>query len=267
MPDSKCDESFAPNNNEVVTSTGPLHVITQYAGTDISNIMQSPSRPTSLGLCLSNNHPEFKSSLSFRGGVSQEGCYQSWTARGVDTAEFEKLLGNLGNNGSTPVTPTSFLNPNNITEDQEQFADNFSRTLNKVKAEQEGWSTISNSSSLDGDLRGAANPTFAKQIQINRIASMPFIENYTTGTDNSNTIESENGQIKSPLHISDSTEVNSPRLTDRPLVLLPNTSNTTHTTHSGVNSLRKHSTNSKCSSSTSIHSKKISIPIFYLRLI
>ncbi|VDQ09462.1 unnamed protein product [Trichobilharzia regenti] len=124
MPNNECDESLAQNSS-AVTSTRPLQVITQYTNSDISK-MQSTNRPTSLGLCLSNteNLTEFKNcSLSHRSAVSQETSQQLWTVRGVDTSDFEKLLGHLGNNGSTPVTPTSFLNPNNITEDQELFAE------------------------------------------------------------------------------------------------------------------------------------------------
>ncbi|CAH8288021.1 unnamed protein product [Schistosoma guineensis] len=108
MPDNKCDESFAKNNSNTATFTRPLHVITQYSRADVSDV-----HSLDLKSC----------SLSLRNVVSQEVCYQPWTVRAVDTSEFEKLLEHLGNNGSTPVTPTSFLNPNNITEDQELFAE------------------------------------------------------------------------------------------------------------------------------------------------
>ncbi|KAK4475814.1 hypothetical protein MN116_001068 [Schistosoma mekongi] len=254
MPDNKCDESFAQNNSDTVTSTHPLHVITQYASADVSDI-HSPTRPTSLGLCLANttNATDFKScSLSLRSIVSQESFYQPWAVRSVDTSEFEKLLGHLGNNGSTPVTPTSFLNPNNITEDQELFADNFSRTLNKVKAEQEGWAVIPSSSSFDSVITGSANSAFEKQIQSSRNVSMSFMGNYSTGTETTNSVKSESDHIDTSRHVSHPTKMNSPSLTDEPLILLSGGSNEIHTvTQSNVTSLRKHSTNSSCTSSTS----------------
>ncbi|CAL8081546.1 unnamed protein product [Calicophoron daubneyi] len=140
MPESECNALFL-NGSDLPASTRPLRVITQYSSASALG-MQSPGRPTSLGVCLttSQNIHEFKSgSISMKSALSQDSAGQPWTVKSVDGAEFEKLLGQLGNNGSTPVTPTSFLNPRNITEDQEIFADNFSRTLNKVKAEQEGW--------------------------------------------------------------------------------------------------------------------------------
>ncbi|CAH8669265.1 unnamed protein product [Schistosoma rodhaini] len=254
MPDNKCDESFAQNNSDTVKSTRPLHVITQYARADVSE-MHSPGRPTSLGLCLTNasNLTDLKScSLSLRNVVSQEVCYQPWTVRAVDTSEFEKLLGHLGNNGSTPVTPTSFLNPNNITEDQELFADNFSRTLNKVKAEQEGWTIIPNSSSFDSVITESTSSSFEKQVESNRNISISFMESYSTGAETLNSIKSESDQINPPVHVSDPMKINSPNLTDEPLVLLSGTSNENRTgPQSGVNSIRKHIASSKCSSSTS----------------
>ncbi|CAH8565911.1 unnamed protein product [Schistosoma turkestanicum] len=254
MPDNKCDESFAQNNSDTVTSTRPLHVITQYARADVSD-MHSPGRPTSLGLCLTNapNLTDLKScSLSLRNVVSQEVCYQPWAVRAVDTSEFEKLLGHLGNNGSTPVTPTSFLNPSNITEDQELFADNFSRTLNKVKAEQEGWAIIPSSSSFDSVITESSNSSFEKQIQSNRNVSMSFMESYTTGAETSSTIKPESDQIDSSVHVSNPTKLSSPNLTDEPLVLLSDTSNENLTgVQSSVDSIRKHIGSSKCSSSTS----------------
>ncbi|CAH8292321.1 unnamed protein product [Schistosoma rodhaini] len=87
---------------------------------------------TSLGLCLTNapNLTDLKScSLSFH-NVSQEVCYQPWTVGSVDTSEFEKFLGRLGNNGST-LTPNSVLNPNNITQDQ-LFADSASDPFHEI---------------------------------------------------------------------------------------------------------------------------------------
>lgn len=118
------ENTYAQNCNRS-TSTQPLHVITQYSQSHAST-MQSPNRPKSLGLCLSNaqNNSDLKNYfLGVRNNVSQDNSTQAWTIKSVDTCDFEKLLGQIGNNGSTPVTPTSFLNPNNITEDQEMFAE------------------------------------------------------------------------------------------------------------------------------------------------
>ncbi|GAA36516.2 hypothetical protein CSKR_112901 [Clonorchis sinensis] len=128
MPDNECETLFL-NANETA-SIRPLRVITQYTNTDV-NTMQSPGRPTTLGV------GEFKS-LRTMDSIPEDGNGSQWSVKSVDNVELDRLLCHLGNN-STPVTPTSFLNPRNITEDQELFADNFSRTLNKLKAEQEGW--------------------------------------------------------------------------------------------------------------------------------
>ncbi|TGZ74005.1 hypothetical protein CRM22_001186 [Opisthorchis felineus] len=128
MPDNECETLFL-NANETA-SIRPLRVITQYTNTD-ANTMQSPCRPTTLGV------GEFKS-LRTMDSVPEDSNGSQWSVKSVDNVELDRLLCHLGNN-STPVTPTSFLNPRNITEDQELFADNFSRTLNKLKAEQEGW--------------------------------------------------------------------------------------------------------------------------------
>ncbi|CAH8872431.1 unnamed protein product [Trichobilharzia szidati] len=236
MPKNECDESLAQNSG-AVTPTRPL---------------QSTNRPTRLGLCLSNteNLTEFRNYSLSRSVVSQESSHQPWTVRSVDSSDFEKLLGHLGNNGSTPVTPTSFLNPNNITEDQELFADNFSRTLNKFRAEQEGWSAISNSS-LDGDLI-ETNSTFARQIQLNQSVSSPFDDSYTTTPDKCNSAKSQSDQIDLPLHLPNSSRVHSPNFSDEPLVLPSATSSVTHSKeHSGVNGTQNHGTLSECSSSTS----------------
>nr|CAH8873516.1 unnamed protein product [Trichobilharzia regenti] len=127
---------------------------------------------------------------------------------------------------------------------------NFSRTLNKFRAEQEGWSAISNSS-LDGDLK-ETNSIFAKQIQLNQSASSPFIDNYTTTTDRCNSAESKCDQIDLPLHLPNSSRVHSPNFSGEPLVLLSATSSVTHSKeHSGVNGTQKHRKLSECSSSTS----------------
>ncbi|KAF6779233.1 hypothetical protein AHF37_01261 [Paragonimus kellicotti] len=130
MPDSECNTSFVRITD--TSSTHPLRVITEYSNPNVHH-MQSPVRPTSLGVCFATS--ELKNGQAKE--YSHDGSVQSWSVRAMDNAEFEKLLGQLGNGNSTPVTPTSFLNPRNITEDQEIFADNFSRTLNKLKAEHE----------------------------------------------------------------------------------------------------------------------------------
>ncbi|CAH8293222.1 unnamed protein product [Schistosoma intercalatum] len=237
MPDNKCDESFAKNNSDTATFTRPLHVITQYTRADVSDV-----HSLDLKSC----------SLSLRNVVSQEVCYQPWTVRAVDTSEFEKLLEHLGNNGSTPVTPTSFLNPNNITEDQELFADNFSRTLNKVKTEQEVWTLLPSSSSFDSVITEPINSSYEKQFQSNRNVSMSLTESYTTSGETSNSIKSKSNGINPLVYVTDSTKINSPSLTDEPLVLLNGTSHENPTkTHSTVNLVQKHIISSICSSSTS----------------
>ncbi|VDM20926.1 unnamed protein product [Hydatigera taeniaeformis] len=50
----------------------------------------------------------------------------------------DKVIGQLENNGSTPMTPTSFLNPKEITAEQEQFAEQLTKTIDKIKSEREG---------------------------------------------------------------------------------------------------------------------------------
>uniref|UniRef100_A0A5K4FBN7 BZIP domain-containing protein n=1 Tax=Schistosoma mansoni TaxID=6183 RepID=A0A5K4FBN7_SCHMA len=252
MPDNKGDESFARDNSDTATFTSPLRVITQYARTDISD-MYSLDRSTSLGLCLTNapNLTDLKScSLSLH-NVSQEVCYQPWTVGSVDTSEFEKLLGRLGNNGST-LTPNSVLNPNNITQDQELFADNFSETLNKVKTEQEVWTLIPSSSSFDNIITESTNSSLEKQIQSNRNVSVSFMESYTISGETSNSVKSKSDHTHPPVYVSDPTKIESPALTNEPLVLLSGTSNENPMkTPSNVNSMQRHIACSKCSSSAS----------------
>ncbi|THD20443.1 Jun protein [Fasciola hepatica] len=122
MPENRCELVFVQSGE--LPSTKPLRVITQYSSVDDIN-MQSPGRPTTLGVCVAaaHNNKDGKEGTVVSRISGMEENSQSWSAKMVDNGDFEKLLGQLGSNGSTPVTPTSFLNPRNITEDQEIFAE------------------------------------------------------------------------------------------------------------------------------------------------
>ncbi|VDP88044.1 unnamed protein product [Echinostoma caproni] len=122
MPENRCELVFIQSGE--LTSTKPLRVITQYSSADDIS-MQSPGRPTNLGVCLTTvqTTKDVKEGLAASRLQGMDENSQSWSAKMVDNGDFEKLLGQLGSNGSTPVTPTSFLNPRNITEDQEIFAE------------------------------------------------------------------------------------------------------------------------------------------------
>lgn len=121
MPENRCELVFIQSGE---LSTKPLRVITQYSSADDIN-MQSPGRPTTLGICLTSvqANKDGKDGAGVSAILGTDENSQSWSAKAVDNGDFEKLLGQLGSNGSTPVTPTSFLNPRNITEDQEIFAE------------------------------------------------------------------------------------------------------------------------------------------------
>lgn len=140
MPDNQCDAQCGYTG--AISSTKPLRIITQYSNLDNRN-SQLPGRPSTLVGCgdILQHRLDFK--IDCEQGSELEMLAQHWPTKNVDSLEFERILGQIGNSNSTPVTPTSFLNPRNITEDQEMFADNFSRTLNKLKAEQEGWISTS----------------------------------------------------------------------------------------------------------------------------
>lgn len=78
---------------------------------------QPPPRPGSLSLRFdgaADDYTDLKSSQMNRN-------YHSM--KRTDPHDLDKVVGQLDNNRSTPVTPTSFLNPTEITADQEQFAE------------------------------------------------------------------------------------------------------------------------------------------------
>lgn len=126
---------------------------------------------------------------------------------------------------------------------------NFSRTLNKVKTEQEVWTLIPSSSSFDSVITESINSSYEKQFQSNRSVSMSLMESYTTSGETSNSIKSKSNRINPLVYVTDSTKINSPSLTDAPLVLLNGTSHENPTkTHSTVNLVQKHIISSICSS-------------------
>ncbi|VEL32508.1 unnamed protein product [Protopolystoma xenopodis] len=126
-------DSNATSNKNTNSSIDALDI---YSDSNVSHDIRSPKRPASLE--LRNIAFAQVSGSVMRSLISHESV-SPWTLKTTESAEFDKLLGQLGNNGSTTVTPTSFLNPNNITEDQESFADKFTKRLDKLKEEREGW--------------------------------------------------------------------------------------------------------------------------------
>ncbi|VDD74665.1 unnamed protein product [Mesocestoides corti] len=93
---------------------------------------QAPPRPSSLSLrfdAAADDYADIKSHQVPRN-------YHS--VKRTDNQDRDKVIGQLGNNGSTPITPTSFLNPKEITAEQEQFAEQLTQTIDKIKNEREG---------------------------------------------------------------------------------------------------------------------------------
>lgn len=78
---------------------------------------QAPSRPDSLSLRFSGAADDFSDLKAHQINRHYPSLKRS------DTQGLDKVISQLDNNGSSPVTPTSFLNPKEITADQEQFAE------------------------------------------------------------------------------------------------------------------------------------------------
>uniref|UniRef100_A0A0X3NM28 BZIP domain-containing protein n=1 Tax=Schistocephalus solidus TaxID=70667 RepID=A0A0X3NM28_SCHSO len=138
LGDSRHSDYLAPEASQT-GSPGSLRIMTHYSAINIPD--SSPTRPSNLGLRLngaSSSCVDLKSSqMSMRNYVSNGQSQQSWTIKLSESQDFEKMLGHIGNNGSTPVTPTSFLNPKEISADQERFADQFTKQLDRLKNERE----------------------------------------------------------------------------------------------------------------------------------
>ncbi|KAL7052871.1 hypothetical protein AAHC03_026463 [Spirometra sp. Aus1] len=138
LGDSRHSDYLAPEASQT-GSPGSLRIMTHYSAINIPD--SSPTRPSNLGLRIngvSGGCTDLKSSqMPMRNYVSNGQSQQSWTIKLSESQDFEKMLGHIGNNGSTPVTPTSFLNPKEISADQERFADQFTKQLDRLKNERE----------------------------------------------------------------------------------------------------------------------------------
>ncbi|EUB55234.1 Transcription factor jun-B [Echinococcus granulosus] len=129
MIDDRINESYLSAEVAQVPESVSHRVMSHYC-VDIQD--QAPPRPASLSLRFdssSNNYVDLKSHQISRG-------YHS--VKRSDSMDRDKVIGQLENNGSTPMTPTSFLNPKEITAEQEQFAEQLTKTIDKIKSEREG---------------------------------------------------------------------------------------------------------------------------------
>ncbi|KAL5960608.1 Transcription factor jun-B [Taenia solium] len=114
MIDDRINDSYLSAEVAQVPESVSHRMMSHYC-MDIQD--QAPSRPSTLSLRFessSNNYVDLKSHQMPRG-------YHS--VKRTDSMDRDKVIGQLENNGSTPMTPTSFLNPKEITAEQEQFAD------------------------------------------------------------------------------------------------------------------------------------------------
>ncbi|VDK41526.1 unnamed protein product [Taenia asiatica] len=129
MIDDRINDSYLSAEVAQVPESVSHRMMSHYC-MDIQD--QAPSRPSTLSLRFessSNNYVDLKSHQMPRG-------YHS--VKRTDSMDRDKVIGQLENNGSTPMTPTSFLNPKEITAEQEQFAEQLTKTIDKIKSEREG---------------------------------------------------------------------------------------------------------------------------------
>lgn len=114
MIDDRINDSYLSAEVAQVPESVSHRMMSHYC-MDIQD--QAPPRPSTLSLRFessSNNYVDLKSHQMPRG-------YHS--IKRTDSMDRDKVIGQLENNGSTPMTPTSFLNPKEITAEQEQFAE------------------------------------------------------------------------------------------------------------------------------------------------
>ncbi|KAL5103128.1 hypothetical protein TcWFU_000756 [Taenia crassiceps] len=129
MIDDRINDSYLSAEVAQVAESVSHRMMSHYC-MDIQD--QAPPRPSTLSLRFessSNNYVDLKSHQMSRG-------YHP--VKRTDSMDRDKVIGQLENNGSTPMTPTSFLNPKEITAEQEQFAEQLTKTIDKIKSEREG---------------------------------------------------------------------------------------------------------------------------------